>query len=69
VIAPRWLERRYSSDGLAGGDGRLLVFGYDWPRIEDYLRKRVATCTGGDWQEVAQKLSRFSRWEFEDYQS
>lgn len=68
VVTPAWLEQRYASDGLAGGDGRLLVFGYDWSRIESYLRKRVAACSGSDWQEVAAKLSRFSRWEFEDYQ-
>lgn len=68
VVTPAWLEQRYAGDGLAGGDGRLLVFGYDWPRIESYLRKRVAACGGNDWQEVAAKLSRFSRWEFEDYQ-
>ena len=68
VVSPAWLERCYAGDGLAGGDGRLLVFGYDWSRIESYLQKRVSACTGSDWQEVAGKLSRFSRWEFEDYQ-
>lgn len=68
VVTPAWLEQRYASDGLAGGDGRLLVFEYDWSLIESYLRKRVAGCEGKDWQEVAAKLSRFSHWEFEDYQ-
>lgn len=68
VVTPAWLERRFSGDGLASGEGRLVVFGYDWPRMEAYLRQRVASCTGNDWQEVARKLSRFSHWEFEGYQ-
>ncbi len=68
IVTPGWLEERCASEGLAAGDGRLLVFDYDWPRIEAYLQRRVASCTGSDWREVAQKLSRFSRWEFDDYQ-
>jgi Immunity protein 8 len=68
IVTLGWLEQRCADDGLTSGEGRLVVVRYDWPRIETYLRRRVSRCTGSDWQEVAQKLSRFSRWEFADYQ-
>jgi Immunity protein 8 len=67
VVTPAWLEQRYASDGLVSGDHLLIVFDYDWPRIEAHLRKRVAACQGDDWSQVAAKIGRFAHWEFEDY--
>jgi len=68
IVTPSWLKRQNAENGVIGAERRLLVFAYDWPNIESYLRDRVAECSGADWEEVAQRLSRFSRWEFEDYE-
>jgi hypothetical protein len=67
VVTPRWLEARHADEGLASGEHRLIVFDYDWPRIERFLRERVAASAGRDWDEVGRKLGRFAQWEFEDY--
>jgi hypothetical protein len=68
ISTPGCLEEWFAADGLVSGEHRLIVFGYDWRRIEDYLRKRVSACTGCDWREVAGKIGRFAQWEFEDYE-
>ncbi len=68
VSTPSWLTDRYFPDEVVSGSDRLIVFDYDWNRIEAYLRKRVSACTGGDWHEVASKIGRFARWEFQDYE-
>lgn len=67
LVTPGWLRARTAKEGVASGQGRLIVFDYDWPDIEAYLRRRVAQCVGRDWNEIAQKISRFSHWEFDDY--
>ena len=68
IVTPGWLHEECASDGFASGEHRLIVFDYDWPRIENYLRKRIAACSGRDWTEVAHKIGRFAWWEFEDYE-
>jgi Immunity protein 8 len=68
VVTPEWLERRYRADGPVVGRNMLIAFEYDWPRIERYLRRQVAGCTGESWTEVATKIGRFALWEFDDWQ-
>ncbi len=69
LATPQWLEERNAGDGFASGENRVVIFNYDWPRLEAYFRTRIAACAGQDWGEVAGKISRFARWEFEDYQA
>jgi hypothetical protein len=68
VSTPAWLAVRYGPVEVLSGEHRLLVFQYDWASIEAFVRKRVADCTGSDWDEVAHKLGCFARWEFDGYQ-
>ncbi len=67
VLTPTWLLNHHRTDDLVSGRHRLIVFRYDWPRIERYIRDRVSECGGQDWSDAAQRVGRFARWEFEDY--
>jgi hypothetical protein len=67
VVTPHWLEQQLDDDTVLSCQHKVLVATYDWPKIERYLRARVSQCTATDWAGVGQKLSRFARWEFEDY--
>lgn len=68
VSTPTWLAERYGPDEVVSGRHRLIVFSYDWVRIESFLRKAVSRCDADDWKGVAEKVGRFARWEFEDYE-
>ena len=46
---------------------QLVVERFDVRQIEEYLRKAASDSSGADWEEVAAKLGRFGKWEFEDY--
>ncbi|WP_052351784.1 immunity 8 family protein [Deinococcus pimensis] len=68
VCTPRWLEREMVNGSHLWGDGLLLVSEYDWSLVQSVLTSRVSRCVGERWEDVAARLSRFSRWEFEGYQ-
>lgn len=53
--APSWLR------------GYLLLPEFSWAGIEEAVNKLVTQCTGSDWGEVSNKLSRTLGWEFEGY--
>lgn len=67
VCSPAWLAAEVERDGLVSGRFCLFMAKYDYGAVERYVSKRVAQATGSDWPEVAAKLARWSRWEFEDY--
>jgi len=52
---------------MVSGRFRLFMARFDYDAVERYVAKRIAQATGADWAEVATKLARWSRWEFEDY--
>jgi hypothetical protein len=68
VCTPLWLQREVEREGIIMGRHYLFVNTYDYDRLENYIRSRCEEATGTSWQEIAQKLSRLGRWEFEDYQ-
>ena len=67
VCSPAWLAAKVERDELVSGRICLFMAKYDYDAIQLYVAKRVAQATGSDWTEVATKLARWSRWEFEDY--
>jgi hypothetical protein len=67
VCTPNWLAQRTADGVPIIGRHHLVVHRYDWPIIERFLRHHVSAIEGGTWSEVAARLSRLGRWEFEDY--
>jgi hypothetical protein len=45
----------------------LVVRDFHWALVRRYIEARVSRCVGETWEDVAQQLSCFAYWEFEDY--
>lgn len=61
-----WLAQRAEEDGVVDARHHLVVAEYNYDEVATFLRRRVAACEGETWQEVAAKVGRLARWEFED---
>jgi len=68
VCTPIWLQQELASNKALSGKGMIIVKVYDYDEILSYLEKKIITCNDRDWSKAAIKLSRFSFWEYEDYQ-
>jgi hypothetical protein len=67
VCSPQWLEVALQGEKVISGRHKLFMTGFSLAALEAYVTKRVRQAEGLDWQSVAEKLSRWSHWEFEDY--
>jgi hypothetical protein len=65
VVTPAWLLDRHGRAGAVFGRGLLLVFEWDFPRLKALLARKVETCTGKSWPDVARAVSRLAEWEGE----
>ena len=68
VSTPIWLAKKVGEFGSLWGRHHLIVGRYDFEAIRVEIERCVAECEGADWGEVALRLSRRGKWEFEDYQ-
>jgi hypothetical protein len=68
VCSPQWLEAALQTDAVISGRHTLFMDGFRLGALEAYVVKRVRQAEGPDWPSVAEKLSRWAYWEFEDYQ-
>lgn len=66
VCSPKWLLHNQYDDIIIGS-GKLIAFKCDMPRILSKVKSLFDGCAGKDWNEIAMKLSRVGKWEFEDY--
>jgi hypothetical protein len=69
VCDVRWLDGFVERNGPLLGRHHLIVPRFDWRSIRDFLVRQVEACEGADWHEVAEKVGRIGRWEFEDHRS
>ena len=67
VCTPRWLEETYGRSEIIIGRHHLIVREYNYQRIVAAINEFLQGCSGNNWNEVALKVSRLGRWEFEDY--
>lgn len=70
VCTPGWLEvmLRYEWGRAQWGRHMLIVLEYDFDLIKNKIVSYVESCTGNDFLEIAQKISKVASWEFEGYQ-
>ncbi len=66
LCTPDRLALQASKEGVTDGRHHFVVDRYDYAQFDRYIRRRVASCEGATWDEVAAQLSRLGRWEFED---
>ena len=67
VCTPAWLARQLQQNKIIDGSHHLIVNEYDLNAIKSFLATYARSCEGCTWDEVATKLSRMGKWEFEDY--
>lgn len=67
VCTPKWLEETYGVDDVLVGRHHLIVREYNYQRIVHAIKEFLRGCSGASWNEVAEKVSRLGKWEFEDY--
>src|SRR5262249_21316258 len=65
VCSPRWLIKNHSSEEIIVGRHILIMFRYDYERLQRFIEKKIEAATGSTWQDVATQLARLGRWEFE----
>lgn len=64
VVSPEWLADR---GGPTIGRHHIVVSRYDYEQLLGVIVDYLDTSGGKDWSEVAAKVGRLGRWEFEDY--
>lgn len=68
VCNPHWIAQQ-TKEGVFSGLHYLIVPEFDIDQIRSFLRELAEQSIGVDWVEVARKLGKFGRWEFEDLDS
>lgn len=67
VCTPRRLLQQVDERGPIVGRHYLVVPEWDWPRIRLFLTEEVEAHDEPTWRELAIKIGRVGKWEFEDY--
>lgn len=67
VCTPNWLYRDLVSQSTIFGRHFLFVQRYDYRLIAETIEHLCASTSGSTWSEVAERLGRYGKWEFEDY--
>lgn len=66
VCTPRWLARRVQ-EGPVIGRHHLIIERWDDTVVRRYLTDVVESQEAPTWSELAVKIGRIGKWEFEDY--
>ena len=67
VCTPRWIGQDIESKGPFIGRHTVLVNSYNFTEIRTFLTKIIEVEMASSWEELALKIGRIGRWEFEDY--
>jgi hypothetical protein len=67
LCTSEWLRDRAQKDGIVDGRHHYVVAEYDYDRVLSYFRRRVSSCEGDAWPDVAAHVAQIGAWEFEDY--
>jgi Immunity protein 8 len=68
LCTPAWLVDELGGKPYVWGRHYLFVARYDFPAVMQAVTKICEDAEGPDWDAVAGILSRYGKWEFEDYQ-
>jgi hypothetical protein len=67
VCTPDWIKRDKSSELAIWGRHYLIVFEPEVALIRAMIDRYVNTYVGKTWEELAERIGRIGKWEFEDY--
>lgn len=66
VCTPRWLDRRVRGGGPLIGRHHLVIERWDAARIQLCLTAAVESEDAPTWSDLATRVGRIGKWEFED---
>ena len=52
ICPPKWLMENYRSTDVLLGLHKLIVFRYDYSRIQKFIEKFLMRCSDNTWEEV-----------------
>ena len=64
VVTPKFL---WSQQGHKWGKGLIILDTFSWEAVEAALDNLLSQCSGRDWLEVTDKLTKTLYWEYENY--
>ena len=64
AVTPKFL---WAQQGYKWGKGSLIVETFSWKAVEAALDNLLSECSGRDWLEVTDKLTKTLNWEYENY--
>lgn len=67
IYTPKWILANFKKEDVIYGRHKIIVLEYNLKAIIDSVSKYISGCSGDTWLEIAQKINRIGRWEFEDY--
>jgi hypothetical protein len=68
VCSPAWLEQRQGVADVLFARHHVILKVYDWQRLERAIIGIVDSVEEATWTLVAERIGRYGRWEFEDYE-
>lgn len=69
VCTASWIATGVEKDGFLFGRHYLVIKAYSFELIYNTIDSLCHRIWGDNWNDVATKLSRYGKWEFEDYVS
>lgn len=67
VCTPKWLSDTLTKDAVFFGYQYIIVRSYNYDLLLKSINRVVENCSGETWEEIAVKLNRYGRWEFDEY--
>lgn len=67
VCTPKWLAQSLLKYKYTFGRHHLIVEYYDYNIIFGAINSLCQRTSGANWHEIAERLGRYGKWEFEDY--
>ncbi len=69
VCTPKWLLTNCKENEVVFGFNYIIVPVYDYNLIFEKIRIFISNVEGKNWDDIACKISKIGKWEFEDYQN
>lgn len=67
ICTPKKLSAIVKEEKHQLGRHLIIVDQFDWELLESTIVKICDEATGENWEEIAEQISRYGHWEFEDY--
>jgi hypothetical protein len=67
VCTPKWIENNLNDSDVMIGRHKIIMKEYNYKILKNMVLKLFESKEGNNWKNIAEYLSRYAYWEFEDY--